>query len=469
MDKVSYGRTTKTPSIRNQGGTAGKPVLENDQRRSWGRVLLLTLMTYMDKKTSYVKVASHEAQLGEVKKVLLLYSGGLDTSVMLKWIQDRYKADVIALTLDLGQQHDDLDAIRQKALKFGALKAITLDVKKEFAEEFIAKGIKANACYQGNYHLSTPIGRAILARKAVEIAVTEKADCIAHGATGKGNDQVRIESYILALNPKIKIIAPVREWNMDRNEEIKYAKKYNIPVPVSVDFPYSDDDNMWGITWQGGEIEDPKLIPPIEKFLTVYTLAKNAPDQEEDVVLDFKAGLPVAVNGKKQALADLIIALNSIAGKHGVGVVHLLEDRIIGLKDRGVYELPAAHVIISAHKVLERYVSTKALNELKETLDIQWGYMCYGALWYDPAMEAINGFNESINEKVTGKVTVRLYKGQATVVAVESPFGLSHASFTNTAGHPFNVNASAGFIEVYSLPMKLSNIVAQKNIQKHKK
>lgn len=415
----------------------------------------------MNNKTSYIKVASHEAKKGSVKKVLLLYSGGLDTSVMLKWIQDQYKAKVIALTLDLGQQNDDLVAIKKKALKFGAIKAITLDVKKEFAEDFIAKGIKANASYQGNYPLSCPIGRAILAKKAVEIAAAEKCDCIAHGATGKGNDQVRIEGYILALNPKLKIIAPVREWNMDRDEEIKYAEKHHIPVPASLDFPYSVDDNMWGMTWEGGEVEDPKNIPIIENFLTTYTLAKNAPDKEEFVTLDFEKGLPEKLNGKAYPLTQLIITLNKIAGRHGVGVVHLLEDRLVGLKDRGVYELPAAHVIVTAHKDLEHYVSTRTLNELKETLDIKWGYLCYGALWYDPTMDAINAFNDSVNEKVTGKVTVKLFKGQATVVAVDSPYGLGHSSFSTRAGHSFNVNASPGFIEIYSLQMRLASQTAR--------
>ncbi len=416
----------------------------------------------MNKKTSYVKVASHEAKLGKVKKVLLLYSGGLDTSVILKWIQDHYKAQVVALTLNLGQQHDDLEAIKQKALKFGAVKAITLDVRKEFAEEFISKGIKANAAYQGEYHLSTPIGRAILAKKAVEAARAEKADCIAHGCTGKGNDQVRIEGYILCLDPNMKIIAPVREWAMDRNAEIKYAQKHGIPVPASINFPYSDDDNMWGITWEGGEITDPSQIVPEKKFLTTYTLPKNAPDKAGLVALDFKEGLPIALNGVKLPLAELIVKLNKLAGKHGVGTVYLLEDRLVGLKNRGVYEHPAAHVIIEAHRNLEKYVCTRQLNQLKETMDTEWGYLCYGAQWYDPAMQAINSFNDFVNQKVTGRVKIRLFKGNTTVVAVESPNALDHASFNNKEGYNLNVNASAGFIEIYTLPMKLAAAVARK-------
>jgi argininosuccinate synthase len=416
----------------------------------------------MKTKTNYIKAASYEAKVGEVKKVLLLYSGGLDTSVMLKWIQDEYKAQVIALTLDIGQQKDDLAAIKKKALKFGAVQAITLDCKEEFANEYLAKGIKANACYQGNYHLSTPIGRAIVAKVAVEMAKKYGADAIAHGCTGKGNDQVRIEGYALTLNPKIKIIAPVREWGMDRNDEIVYAKKHGIPVPASIDFPYSVDDNMWGMTWEGGEIEDPAVISPIEKFLTTYTLAQNAPNEPELVKLTFEKGIPVTLNGEKLSLAALIGKLNLIAGAHGVGVVHMVEDRLVGVKDVGVYELPAAHVIIEAHKALEKYVSTQKLNQLKDEMDVKWGYLCYNALWYDPVMQSINAFNDFVNQKVTGEVTVKLLKGKADVVTMKSPFGLAHTSFTNTDGYKFNVNASAGFIEIYSLQMKLANQIKVK-------
>lgn len=415
----------------------------------------------MKTKTDYIKVSSYEGKVGEVEKVLLLYSGGLDTSVMLKWIQDQYKCQVVTLTADLGQQHDDLEAIKQKALKFGAKEAIVLDLKEEFAKEYIAKGIKANASYQGDYHLSTPMGRAILGKNAVKIAKKYGCDAIAHGCTGKGNDQVRIEGYILTCDPGMKIIAPVREWNMDRNEEIRYAQKHNIPVPASMDFPYSADDNMWGITWEGGEIEEPDLISPVEKFLTT-TLPKDAPNKEELVKLTFEKGVPVALNGEKLTLAKLIIKLNKLAGKHGVGVVHMFEDRLVGVKNGGVYELPAAHVIICAHKALEKYVSTRYLNELKEMMDTKWAYLCYGALWFDPVMDAINAFNTYVNEKVTGEVTVKLYKGKADVVAMKSPNGLNHTSFTKLGGYSFNVNASAGFIEIYSLQMKLASQLGKK-------
>ena len=420
---------------------------------------------HMD-KSPYQKVASYEVKDEKVDNILLLYSGGLDTSVMLKWLQDQYGAKVTTLTLDLGQQHDDLESIKAKALQLGAVEAIVLDAKDEFAEEYLAKGIKANAHYQGEYHLSTAMARAVSAKKGVEVAQKKGVKCIAHGCTGKGNDQVRFDGYILALDSTMKIIAPVREWNMDRNAEIEYAKEHGIPVPVKKDFPYSDDDNMGGITWEGGEITDPSLVAPEERFLTTYTLPKDAPDKEEVIKLTFENGISVALNRKKMKLAPLIMALNKIAGAHGVGTSQVLEDRLVGLKNRGIYEHPGLHTIIEAHRYLERYVSTRVLNETKEILDTRWGYLCYAALWFDPVMDAINAFNDSVNEKVLGEVSIRLFKGQATVVAMESPYALSFASFNNAEGYEYNVNASAGFIEVHTLQMKIANEVARKNMKK---
>lgn len=408
-------------------------------------------------KSSYVKVASYEAHKGEVKKVVLLYSGGLDTSVMLKWIQDEYKAQVVALTIDIGQLTDDLEMIRLKALKLGAVNAYVIDAKDEFADEYIAKGIKANASYQGGYHLSTPIGRPLLAKWAVKIAAREGADAIAHGCTGKGNDQVRIEGTALALNPDIKIIAPVREWSMGRDEELVYAKKHNIPVKQTAERPYSYDDNMWGVTGEGGEIENPSLIPPMEKILQVTSHPKDAPDREEIVELEFIKGLPVALNGESMKLTDIILKLNKIAGKHGVGIVHLIEDRVVGLKVRGLYEAPAARVIITAHKDLEKYVSTREENEFKATVDTKWAYLCYGAKWYEPLFEDLNAFIDKMNHKVTGKVRVRLYKGNCEAVAVETPNTIFQEKLaTFMASSAFNQNASAGFIELYTLQMRMS-------------
>jgi len=414
------------------------------------------------KKSQYIKVASHEAHKGKIKKVVLLYSGGLDTSCMLKWIQDEYQCELIALTIDLGQQLGGLPKIKEKALKLGAKKAYVLDCKDEFAKDYLSKGIKANASYQGNYYLSTPIGRPLLAKKAVEIAQQEGADAIAHGCTGKGNDQVRIEATALCYNPKIKVIAPVREWAMGRDEEIKYAKKHNIPIPQAIDktqdCPYSDDDNMWGVTWEGGEIEDPKLNPKLDKILQACTPAEKAPDKKQIIELEFKKGIPTHLNNKKMKLASLIMKLNKIAGKHGIGYTILIEDRLVGLKVRGVYELPGAHVITLAHYNLEKIVSTQEENAFKETIDSKWAYLCYSAKWMEPTMDHLNSYIDDMNQKVTGKVKISLYKGKAEILSVKSPnslFDKDLATFDKNA--KFNQNSSAGFIEIYGLGMKTAH------------
>lgn len=411
----------------------------------------------MQKKQEYLKVASYEGKKGEVKKVVLLYSGGLDTSVLLKWIQEEYKAEVIALTIDIGQVSDDLEAIKQKALKLGAVKAYVIDAKDEFANEYISKGIKANANYQHRYRLATAIGRPLIAKWAVKIAAQEGADAIAHGCTGRGNDQIRIEGSALALNPDIKIIAPIREWSMGRLEEMEYAKEHGIPVSHTKEKPYSYDDNMWGISGEGGEIEDPATVPPLEKILILNKLPQDAPDQPEMLQLEFVKGIPVSLNGKQMKLADLILELNKIGSNHGVGTNIHIEDRVIGMKIRDVFEAPAAEIIITAHEKLEHYVCTRTENEFKATVDQKWAYLCYGALWYEPLMNDLNAFIETVNQKVTGKVTVQLYKGVAQVMALETPntiFEEKLATFMVSEG--LNQNASAGFIEHYTLAMKLA-------------
>lgn len=405
----------------------------------------------------YTKVSSYEGRKGEIKRVVLLYSGGLDTSVMLKWIQDEYGAEVIALTIDIGQQADDLDVIRKKALKLGAIKALVVDAKNEFAYHYIAKGIKANASYQGKYHLSTPLGRPLLAKIAVDVAREYGADTIAHGCTGKGNDQVRIEGSVLTLAPEMKLIAPVREWSMGRDEELEYAKKHHIPVKQTKDSPYSWDDNMWGVTGESGEIENPALIPPLDKILQVCNVIEKTPDKSQYLKLKFVKGIPVAIDGKDLRLADLIIKLNGIGAKHGVGVTHHIEDRLVGLKVRGLYEAPAAEIIVNAHFNLEKYVCTRQENEFKSLVDTKWAYLCYGALWYEPLMDDLNAMIDHINEKVSGEVTIKLFKGQAEVVAVETPntiFDEKLATFMKSSA--FNQNASAGFTEIYTLQMRLA-------------
>ena len=411
----------------------------------------------VERKNEYVKVASYEGKKGEVKKVVLLYSGGLDTSVLLKWIQDEYKAEVIALTIDLGQTVDDLEAIKQKALNLGAVAAYVVDAKEEFAQEYISRGIKANASYQEGYHLSTPIGRPLLAKWAVKIAAQEGADAIAHGCTGRGNDQVRIEGTALALNPDIKVLAPIREWSMGRLEELEYAKLHGIPVTHTIDKPYSYDENMWGSSGEGGEVEDPAIVPPLEKILLHNALPKNAPDEPEIVELEFVRGLPVTLNGAHMGLVELITKLNVIGARHGVGTNIHVEDRLIGMKIRDIYEAPAAEIIIAAHKKLEHYVSTRRETEFKEQIDQRWAYLCYDGLWLEPLMNDLNAFIDEVNSKVTGRITAQLFKGVVQILTLETPNSLFEeklATFMVSEG--LNQNASAGFIEHFSLQMKLA-------------
>lgn len=414
----------------------------------------------MKKESTYVKVASHEAKKGEFEKCLLLYSGGLDTSVMLKWIQEEYACDIVTLTIDIGQTADDLSAIKEKALKLGAKEAIVHDAKDEFADTLLSEAIKANADYQGGYALSTPLGRVMISKVAVAVAKEKECTVIAHGCTGKGNDQVRFEGYITTLDPTLKIIAPVREWGMGRGEEIEYAEKHNIPVKQKKDRPYSYDENMWGNTGEGGEIENPELVPPLENIVQWSTLPAQAPNTEELVEIAFEKGVPVQLNGRTMKLSDIVMQCNTIGAKHGVGIFHLIEDRVVGLKVRGVYENPAASILIEAHRKLEQLVSTREENELKTFIDTKWAYLTYGAKWFDPVMYHIRAFIKDQNRKVTGTVTVRLYKGSITVVALKSRYSLfDHSLATFERNASFNQNASAGFIEIYNLAQKTAHSV----------
>ncbi|HSW99768.1 MAG TPA: argininosuccinate synthase [Patescibacteria group bacterium] len=407
----------------------------------------------------YHKVASHEAHKGEFKKCLLLYSGGLDTSVMLKWIQEQYDCDVITLTLDIGQEADDLQAIEEKAKKLGAVKTIVIDAKKQFAETILAKAIQANADYQDGYDLSTVLGRVIICELAVATAKAEGCQVIAHGSTGKGNDQVRFDSYVTTLAPELKIIAPVREWGMGRQEEIAYAKEHNIPVKQTSESPYSYDENMWGSSAEGGEIEHPHKVPNLAKILLWCSTPQAAPDTPELLKLTFTAGIPTKVDGLEMSLDKLIGYCNALGGKHGVGVHYQIEDRLIGLKIRDIYESPGANIILTAHKRLEQMVSTQVENELKSYMDSKWAHLAYNSLWFEPTMRHIHAYMADQNQKVSGEVTIELYKGSITVVALDSPYSLfDHALMTSDiAEATFNQNASPGFIEIHNLAQKTAH------------
>jgi argininosuccinate synthase len=397
------------------------------------------------------------AKPSNIDTVVLLYSGGLDTSIMVKYIQEEYDADVVTLTLDLGQPGVDLEATKEKALDIGAEEAVVVNAKEDFANKFIAKSIKANGLYQGEYPLSTAIARYLVCEKAVEVVDDIGADAIAHGATGKGNDQVRFEAGILSLDSDIKLLAPVREWSMTRDKELEYAEKHGISVEASEGSPYSTDENLWGKSSECGPLEDPANEPPEEVFQFV-TPPEEAPDKPEYVEIGFKNGEPESLNGDELPLHELIQKLNYVAGKHGVGIIDMMEDRVVGLKSREVYECPAAVTLIEAHQELEKLVSTKHENQIKQYVDKKWAEHAYNGLWFDPIMNHLDSFIESMNQNVSGKVELKLYKGSVKVTGRESESALyEHELASYEEGETFNQEASPGFIQLHSLQTKLSN------------
>jgi argininosuccinate synthase len=329
------------------------------------------------------------------------------------------------------------------------------DAKDQFADTLLSLAIMANADYQGGYCLSTPLGRVIISEVAVEVANQKNCQVIAHGCTGKGNDQVRFETYITTLNPSLKILAPVREWSMGRDEEIAYAKKHSIPVKQTSQKPYSYDENLWGNTGEGGEIEDPSEIPNLTNILQWCKTLDNTPDEPEILTIQFEKGIPTSVNGEKMNLSSLISRHNTVGGLHGVGVVNLIEDRMVGLKVRGIYENPGATILTLAHKKLEMLVSTRQENEFKASIDTKWAYLTYAANWYDPIMSHLHAYMKDQNQKVSGWVKVKLHKGTTVVVALHSDYSLFNSSLaTFNKESSFNQNASAGFIEIHSLAQK---------------
>jgi argininosuccinate synthase len=414
--------------------------------------------------------ASYEARPEEVGRVLLLYSGGLDTSVMLKWIQDAYEAEIVALTVDLGQPGEDFDVVRDKALRLGALEAIVVDAKEEFAEHYLLPAIKANALYGGGYPLFTALGRPLIAKLAVEQARASGCDTVAHGCTGKGNDQVRIEATISTLDPEMKVIAPVRGWQMGREEEIAYAREHGIPIKGGTEVPpYSVDDNIWGRSSEGGPIED--LAEPARRdVFEIVTPPEEAPDEPELLELEFEQGRPVALNGERLGLVELIARTAATGGRHGIGIVDHIEDRIVGLKVRDIYEVPAADIILTAHRELEKLVDTIHQNNFKPELDRHWAYLVYAGLWYEPLMGDLNAFMDSVNRYVTGRVTMRLYKGRATAVVRSSPNALYDPELAGfgESGGLFSQQASPGFIELWSLQSRMAHRIRNRDSGKNK-
>src|SRR3954454_20391935 len=415
-------------------------------------------MAQTTNQTPHTRTASYLAEPGEVGRVLLLYSGGLDTSVMLKWIADEYEAEVVTLTVNLGQPGEDYDVIEGKARRIGAVECHTIDAREEFARDFVLPAIKANALYGGGYPLFTALGRPLIAKLAVDVARATGCDTIAHGCTGKGNDQVRIEATVATLAPELKIIAPVRGWQMGRDEEIAYAREHGIAVKGGTEIaPYSIDDNLWGRSSEGRWIEDLDHAPEDDVFQLV-TRPEQAPDEAEEIELEFERGVPVAVNGERLELVPLLERVAEIGARHGVGIVDHIEDRIVGLKVRDIYEVPAAAIVLPAHAELEKLVSTIHQNQFKPALDRQWAYLVYAGLWWEPLREDLDAYMEAVNAQVTGSISLKLYKGIARVVRRSSPNAIYDAELAtfSESGGLFSQQASPGFIELWSLQSRLA-------------
>jgi len=389
------------------------------------------------------------------EKLVLAYSGGLDTSVAIKWLQERYGVDVIAVAVDVGEEKN-YQEIRDKALRIGAAAAYVIEAKEEFARDFLLPALRANALYEGRYPLSAALSRPLIAKKVVEIAREEGANAVAHGSTGKGNDQVRFEVSFMFLAPDLKIVAPVREWNLSREEEMEYAKAHGIPIPLKKEKPYSIDVNLWGRSIECGPIEDPAAEPPEDAFLwTVSPL--EAPDEPEYIEIEFQEGEPISLNGERLSLPSLISRLNEIGGRHGVGRIDMVENRLVGIKSREVYEAPAATILITAHKDLEGLTLSREIFHFKQNyIDGKYAELVYYGLWFSHLRECLDAFLEEGEKFVSGKVRLKLFKGSCIPVGRSSPNSLYDLSLaTYGKGDVFDQRLSQGFVQLWGLPYKI--------------
>ena len=392
----------------------------------------------------------------DIKKVVLAYSGGLDTSVIIPWLKENYNGcEVIAACADLGQG-DELEPVHDKAIKTGASKCYILDLKEEFIKDYVWPTVKAGAVYEKKYLLGTSFARPLIAKKLVEIAEAEGADAIAHGATGKGNDQVRFEVSVKALNPDLAIIAPWREWELrSRDQEIDYAAAHNIPIPVSHDHDYSMDRNMWHLSHEGSDLEDPWNAPKDELFI-VTNIPEKAPDKPEYVELEYVEGVPVSVNGEKLSPAKLVEKLNEIGIRNAVGITDMVEDRLVGMKSRGVYENPAGAIIYYGHNDLENLCLDRATQSFKQQVSIRYSELVYDGMWFSPLREALDGFVNETQKTVTGTVRMKLYKGNIYSAGVKSPYSLySQEYVTFGEDEVYNQADATGFINLFGLPLQV--------------
>ena len=398
----------------------------------------------------------------DIKKVVLAYSGGLDTSVIIPWLKENYNnCEVIAVTADLGQG-DELDPVHDKALKSGASKCYILDLKEEFIADYVWPVVKAGAVYERKYLLGTSFARPLIAKRLVEIAEKEGADAVAHGATGKGNDQVRFELSVKALAPQLAIIAPWREWSIrSREDAIDFAEAHNIPIPVTKEHDYSMDRNMWHLSHEGSDLEDPWNAPKDALFIVTNT-PETAPDKAEYVELEFEQGVPVAVNGKKMSPATIVENLNEIGIRNGVGICDMVENRLVGMKSRGVYETPGGSIIYYAHNELENLCLDRATMSYKQMVGIKYSELVYDGMWFSPLREALAAFVDETQKTVTGTVRLKLYKGNIISAGAKSPYSLySQEYVTFGADEVYNQADAGGFINLFGLPLTVRALMKQ--------
>lgn len=399
----------------------------------------------------------------ENKKVILAYSGGLDTSVAIPWLKDK-GYDVIACCINVGEGKD-LNFIKQKALNVGAVQAYNVDALDDFADNYASVALKANAMYEGAYPLISALSRPLISKALVDIAHQEHAQAVAHGCTGKGNDQVRFEVAIHSLDPQLDVLSPVRDWHWSREQEIEYAKDHNIPVPIDLDSPYSIDANIWGRANEAGVLEDPWHSAPEDAFAITNPIEKT-PDKPSIVELTFVKGIPTELNGQSMKFSEIIQQLNSIAGEHGIGRIDHIENRLVGIKSREVYEAPAATVLLKAHKELEDLTFERDLAHFKPTIEKQLSELVYNALWFSPLMDALMAFIDKSQEVVSGEVKVQLFKGNVTVLGRKSISSLYDKDLaTYTASDSFDQEAAKGFIKLWGLPTQVYSQVQLKNKQ----
>jgi argininosuccinate synthase len=398
------------------------------------------------------------------KKIILAYSGGLDTTVIIPWLKETQECDVIAVCVDVGQAAD-WKAIQKRAMSTGAAACYVADVKKEYVEQYIWPALKAGAVYEDKYLLGTSTARPLIAKVLVDYARSEKASAIAHGATGKGNDQIRFDLGIMALAPDLEIIAPWRTWKLkSREDEMRYLKRRKIEVPVSKKKSYSTDDNLWHISHEGLELEDPGNEPVLKKMLEMTVPPEKAPNKAEYVELEFEKGIPVSLNGKKMEGVALINQLNKIGGANGIGIVDIVENRVVGMKSRGVYETPGGTILYYAHQELEHMCLDRQTYSFKQQVSLKLSELIYGGLWFTPLREALSAFVDKTQETVSGKVKVKLYKGSITAAGATSPYSLYNTSLASfTTGELFNHADAKGFIKLYGLPVLVRSLMEQES------